>query len=137
MKKLFSAWLVSVILAVWVYAFTFVFKQTIQFQIYAIAFVIAPISEELLYRWLPVTLGKKIDERFNFDITWILGIFANFIFIAIHNNNYPFFGNYWAFCVQGAMGLACLYVCKKYGYWYAVALHVKYNIFVHFILQKL
>jgi len=137
MKKLFYLWLISVILVGYVTLFCLIFKQSFSFQMYVIAFVLAPISEELLYRLVPLTLGNTIKKRYNLDLIWVFGIVANFLFIAIHENNYPFGGLYWAFAVQGAMGWTCFLVCKKYGYWYAVILHSKYNVFILFVLPKL
>lgn len=137
LKKVFPLviiWVVSIIVIGWVWLFSHLFNMDMQIQMYAIAFIIAPVSEELLYRWLPVYLGNKLQQQTGLDIVVGLGVIANFIFIGIHTGNYPYAGIYWAFCVQGVLGFACLYLCRKYGVWASIALHIKYNVAIAFLL---
>lgn len=123
-------WVLCALLLAFVWGFSHVFTLDFKIQMMIVAFVLAPLSEELLYRWLPVQLENKFPK-----LGWIPGVLANFLFIAIHENNYPYAGIYWAFAIQGMLGFCCLYACRKYGYWASVFLHVKYNIGI-FLIQN-
>lgn len=130
--KIIHVWVVCAVLMGWVWVFSHAFELDRKYQVYLIAFVLAPFGEELLYRWLPVHLEKRFPQ-----LGWFPGVLANFIFISIHVNNYPFAGWYWAFALQGMMGFVCLWMCRKYGYLASVAVHIKYNLAVAFVLPNL
>ena len=135
-KKLAHIWVVSALVVAWVYFFSKVFTLDFKYQTYVIAFLIAPASEELLYRYVPYKLGQFVNQHSKMDMIWVFGIIANFLFVGIHYNNYPYAGTYWAFAIQGVMGFACYYLQIKYGYWASVALHIQYNLAIYFLISQ-
>lgn len=99
-----------------------------------VGFVLAPLSEELFYRYVPYKIAQRLNQgQHKVNMIWPIGILANFFFIKIHIDNFPYMGNYFAFAIQGVMGMACYYVQTKYGYWASVLLHSKYNISLYLL----
>lgn len=126
--KLAHLWLICAFLLAFVWGVSHIFTLDIKIQMMILGFAIAPISEEILYRWLPVHLEKRFPR-----LGWFPGVLANFIFIGIHENNYPYAGIYWAFLIQGMLGFCCLWVCRKYGLWASIFLHAKYNVGIYLL----
>lgn len=137
LKKLAVIWLISALMIGWVYFFSKLFTLDFKYQMWAIAFIISPISEELIYRYVPYKLGQFVNQHSKMDMIWVFGIIANFIFVGIHYQNYPYAGQYFAFAIQGVLGFACYYLQVKYGYWASVALHCKWNLAVTFLLPQI
>lgn len=140
-KKLAHTWLVCLILSVWAWGASKLFTLSPEYLNYAIAFVIAPISETLFYLYLPVRLAVELNKRFQVNLQIPFAIFAGFMFILLHDGNYPFGGRYFACLFQGAMYYATYVVMSHYwqkgGFWLAVAIHIKYNLFIAFVLPSL
>lgn len=127
LKKVGHVWLVWLALMAYVFIALEVFKQDIESQLMLTMFVLAPIAEEALFRKLPVLLAKRWNAKYE------MMIISTVLFAFIHVNNYPYNGLYFSVMMQGAMGLACYYVCYKFGYIAAVVMHSKYNILIYII----
>lgn len=132
-KKLGHIWVISIFMVGYLLLARNVAKLDFTGHKHLVMFVLAPLSEELLYRWIPYKLGERIKDRFNLDIIWILGILFNFLFISIHVNNFPYWGTYFAFMYQGMFGFISFYATTKYGYFASVALHIKWNLANQFL----
>lgn len=128
MKKLLQLWGMSLVLVGWVYLMDKLIGGNWN-QRYLIAFGVAPLVEELFFRWLPVQFGKRLNAHRE------LCLISTLLFIWWHVGNYPIFGWYYAALFQGSLGYVAYVVCKKYGYWASVLIHIKYNLFIFFILN--
>lgn len=137
MKKLVYVWLISLVLIGWVYLVWKLHESSYAIQNYVMLFLIAPVFEELIFRYFPLKIGTHLSKYMG-DRGWIniVGIFANLYFAVLHipNHMYGPFPQYYAIVIQGILGLCCWHVCRKYGLTFAILLHIKYNLFAYFIL---
>lgn len=88
----------------------------------------APLWEEVVFRWFPLYLTRKLSRDYKIPI--ILATSA--IFGYMH-------GGPWNVWVQGVIGLimACVYIKNDYHYWSAVILHFLWNYMVTFGFHQL
>jgi hypothetical protein len=136
MKKFLNGvvytWFMCAALLVWVVVIAYAINLSNSVESFAVAYVIAPISETLFYLYLPLLLARKITRRFRFDIETPIMLFVAFQFILLHQFNYSEDGRYLACLFQGVMFYFCYIVMsdywKKGGFWYAVLLHTTYNV---------
>lgn len=84
------------------------------------ACVMAPLTEEVVFRLFPLTLTRKLDDKSK--VATILA--SSIIFGFAHKNGY------YSILFQGVMGLvfACVYVKNNYSYWSSVILHSLWNL---------
>lgn len=84
------------------------------------ACILAPITEEMVFRVLPLTLARKLDDKV--IVATVLA--SSIIFGWAHRN-----GAY-SIMFQGVMGFvfACVYIKNGYNYWSSVALHALWNL---------
>lgn len=141
LKKIFHTWFICLVLCGWALGASKLFTLPFEYLNYAITFVIAPISETLFYLYLPFLLAVKLDERFNINLRTPFMVFAGFMFVLLHDGNYMFGGRYFACLFQGAMFYACYVLLSHYwqkgGFWLATITHIKYNLFIAFVLPTL
>lgn len=109
------------------------FNQTsYEFQKWFMLLLVAPLAEELGFRYVPLQIGKILAlHTKHTELLDITGLLANVVFIWWHLGHWRgSFSIQWAILVQGVIGWACWIVCKRYGYLPAVILHSKINFFI-------
>lgn len=95
-------------------------------------FVFAPISEEFLFRWLPITFMIRLMKGRFENVQWLFACLVSIVFGVAH---YGYFSIY----IQGIFGLgACyLYYKNRYGFLSAVLCHAIWNIQIGLILPMI
>lgn len=96
--------------------------------------VFAPITEEFIFRWMPITIAIIIlgDERFK-KIRWYFAGLISIAFAAVHYGYYSLF-------IQGCGGffLSYLYYKNKgWGYASGVVAHSAWNFSLVWVLPTL
>jgi membrane protease YdiL (CAAX protease family) len=95
------------------------------------ACVFAPIFEEVIFRWLPITLfALAINNRTNYKkLYWYVAAIISIVFAVAHYGYFSIF-------IQGilGMGLCYLYYKNRYGYISAVICHALWNISLGYVL---
>jgi membrane protease YdiL (CAAX protease family) len=100
--------------------------KNIPWQSVARGLTIAPITEELIFRHLPISLLK--DTQLFKDKSMYFVAILGAIFGAIH-------GGYYNILIQGVAGFAFGWVYVKNGmsYWSAVSAHFLYNFMIYIV----
>jgi membrane protease YdiL (CAAX protease family) len=95
-------------------------------QVFLRACIIAPVWEELAFRFAPLQLAKGFDEK-KFAPAMI--VLSSCVFGIIHGGVANIF-------VQGVAGvcLSCVYIKSNYSLWTNITLHALWNTFVIFII---
>lgn len=92
------------------------------FGMFFLTCIIAPLSEELLFRCLPISILSRIDNgKYMWQIIGIISI----IFGLLHGSSFNIL-------IQGVLGVVLSYVYLKNdkSYWSCVILHFLYNFYV-------
>ena len=97
------------------------------------ACVFAPIFEEIIFRWIPITflmlmMGKKFE-----NVKWHIAALLAIVFGAAH---YGYFSIY----IQGVFGFFVTYVYynnRKYMYLSGVIMHMAWNFTLYYTLPTM
>lgn len=110
----------------------FGFKNEIGFIFFTM--IVTPLWEELLYRYVPFEICKKVNRSTKQDFTWITVILTSLLFALIHDSN-----GILAIVFQGVGGfiLAMTYLVSKYPYWSCVLVHALWNVSIFYIVPKI
>jgi membrane protease YdiL (CAAX protease family) len=94
--------------------------------VFFMACVWAPIWEEVVFRWAPITIAKGMNEK----LLWPVIIISSAIFGWGHGE-----GPY-SLLIQGMGGimLSFLYIKNNYSLWSSIVLHSMWNTFVIFLI---
>lgn len=95
--------------------------------------LIAPMWEELIYRWLPLMLTRKIHRHTGHDYTIYAILLSSAVFGIGHNNGI------YSILLQGVGGviLSYLFILNGYRYWYNVLAHALWNASILYLFPVL
>lgn len=96
---------------------------------YIAIFILAPIIEEILYRYLYLQIflywGKKITKNIYFH--WVAMLIPTIIWMLLHNNGVII--NYWIKYIQILpLGIVCMYTAYKKDVEHSILIHSIFNI---------
>ncbi len=95
--------------------------------------IFAPICEEFIFRWLPITAMIIIAGKSFEKWKWHYAAFLSIIFGAVHYGYFSIF-------IQGIFGffvVYCYYNNKKYMYLSGVIMHMVWNFTLYYVLPTL
>lgn len=95
--------------------------------------IFTPLWEELIFRWTPIMLARKIHQNTGHDYTIYAILLSSYIFGAGHSNGI------YGILLQGIGGviLSYLFILNGYKYWYNVLAHSLWNMNVLYLFPAL
>ena len=89
--------------------------------------ILAPLWEELIFRYVPIKLTAKIHKNTGHDYSLYAILISSTLFAVGHGN-----GQY-SILLQGILGvgLCYLFILNKMNYWYNVLAHALWNAGVY------
>jgi membrane protease YdiL (CAAX protease family) len=101
------------------------YKQPTPLYMFVTACIIAPLTEEGIFRWAPLTLLKPHPH-----LMWPVIVIVSALFGYLH-------GGFSNIIIQGVFGVvfSWVYINNGYSYWSSVVLHSLWNITVLFFIS--
>lgn len=102
-----------------------IFGSPSPYYLFLTACIVAPLWEELVFRYAPITLVKKFGRGAILSAVAI----SSFVFALGHTRSpHPIL-------IEGVSGffLSCVYIKNDYSYWSSVTVHFMWNLMVFII----
>lgn len=136
-KNIATAFVIKITLSVAISAlFSYLVADQIRVEeppirlVFFMACVWAPFWEEIMYRWVPLTLAQRIDAKFDLNILWPVILLSSTIFGLDHGEGAV------SLLYQGLGGIiyCLLYLKNNNSILSTMVLHSVWNTLVIFIL---